>query len=135
MREHQSEVDERKVLWELKKGAQLSKEDVNNAMADPDIRPASLHSLEESSQPSFKLYFGPGFEDRLELEMEECVTLFHIVAFSEIFSSLAVILSLSIIGCSHRRRKLGYPTKNVAFGRTRLRFSTKFRLRQPHLAA
>jgi hypothetical protein len=42
-------------------------------MLDPDIRPALLHSLGESSQPSFQLYFGPGFEQRLELEMEEYV--------------------------------------------------------------
>ena len=78
-----NEIDESKVLWELEKGEQLTKEDIDKAMDHPDVRPSSLHSTaataaadEEGSaltshQPSFQLYFGPGFEERLELEMEE----------------------------------------------------------------
>jgi hypothetical protein len=41
-------------------------------MEDPDIKPVPLYSG-ESKKRSFgpQLYFGPGFEDRLEMEMEE----------------------------------------------------------------
>lgn len=72
--EKKGEVDETNMVWELKQGEQLTPEDIERSMADPDIRPASLlHGADESSHPSFQLYFGPGFEERLELEMDEYV--------------------------------------------------------------
>ena len=72
----EEEVNETKFL-ELREGEQLSKEDIERAMDHPDVRPSSLYAVEEESvskhQPSFQLYFGPGFEKRLEMEIEECV--------------------------------------------------------------
>lgn len=58
-------------LWELKPGEQLTQKDIETAMQDPEIRPNPIHTSGRSSQPSFQRYFGPGFEQRLELEMEE----------------------------------------------------------------
>ena len=65
------------MLWDLKPGEQLTTEDIEKAMKDPDIRPSPLHNLEKTSKPSVQLYFGPGFEERLELEMDEYVFFFH----------------------------------------------------------
>lgn len=64
-------MDDADVLGELRRGEQLSPSDVELAMDDPDIRPVPLHGVEKTSQPSVQLYFGPGFEERLELELEE----------------------------------------------------------------
>ena len=71
MMREKGQFDAMKTKWDLKEGEHLLPKDIEKAMEDPDIRPAPLHSLEESSQPTFQLYFGPGFEERLELEMEE----------------------------------------------------------------
>ena len=64
-------------LLELKEGEQLSASDIENAMNDSDIRPVSLYNApdSENAQKQFaaQLYFGPGFEDRLEMEMDELV--------------------------------------------------------------
>jgi hypothetical protein len=73
LQQNKKDYDETKVLWELKRGEQLTLQDIEKALADPDIKPAPLHSLDDSAQPPSQLYFGPGFEQRLELEMEECV--------------------------------------------------------------
>jgi hypothetical protein len=56
-------------------------------MDDPDIRPVPLHGVEKTSRPSVQLYFGPGFEERLELELEECV----IWLCPSLFDLLAVV--------------------------------------------
>ena len=58
---------------ELTGGDQLKKEDIENALANVDLN--SLYSsstidLGKSAKVT-QLYFGPGFEDRLELEMDE----------------------------------------------------------------
>jgi hypothetical protein len=59
-------------LWELPQGEQLTKEDIERAMEDPGIKPATVYGSEDvSGHSSIQLYFGPGWEDRLELEMEE----------------------------------------------------------------
>lgn len=64
-------------LWELPDGERLSKEDIERALNDPDIKPATIYGTETDpssssfSTSSVQLYFGPGWEDRLELEMEE----------------------------------------------------------------
>jgi len=54
---------------ELGDGEQLSVSDVKIALQDPEIKPATLFGGgEEKSSP--QLYFGPGFENRLEMELE-----------------------------------------------------------------
>jgi hypothetical protein len=59
-------------LWDLPKGEQLTLEDIERALQDPDIKPATVYGTEDLTGPSsIQLYFGPGWEDRLELEMEE----------------------------------------------------------------
>ena len=59
-------------LWEMPYGEQLSVDDIKLALQDPDIKPATVYSTEDSKiSSSVQLYFGPGWEDRLELEMEE----------------------------------------------------------------
>ena len=64
--------DQARSLWELPQGEQLSVRDIERAMEDPDIKPATVYGTEESkTSSSVQLYFGPGWEDRLELEMEE----------------------------------------------------------------
>jgi hypothetical protein len=69
----------------LPPGQQLSKEDIERALEDPDVKPSGIYSNAElidtnassgsgtllSGPSSIQLYFGEGFEDRLELEMEE----------------------------------------------------------------
>jgi len=60
-------------LLELTGGDQIAKENIDQALAEVDL--SSLYSssnidLGKSSKIA-QLYFGPGFEDRLELEMDE----------------------------------------------------------------
>ena len=68
-----NETDERALsLWELHPGELLSVRDIERALEDPDIKPATVYGTEDSkASSSIQLYFGPGWEDRLELEMEE----------------------------------------------------------------
>lgn len=61
------------MLPELSEGDQLSIQDIDRAISETSLR--SLYSssdgdIGKSSQIA-QLYFGPGFEDRLELELEE----------------------------------------------------------------
>ena len=78
----ESTDDDEENMEVLKPGEQLTPYDIEQALLDPNIRPAPLHSIsdeevEDSLDPknctSFQLYFGPGFEQRLELEMEAYV--------------------------------------------------------------
>jgi hypothetical protein len=64
------EVNETAITYELNEGEQLTEEDIARAMEDPDIQPAPLYSTGDTALGP-QLYFGPGFEDRLEMEMEE----------------------------------------------------------------
>ena len=59
--------------YELDPGEQLSEQDIQLAMKDPDVEPVPMYSVESKKNRSFgpQLYFGPGFEDRLEMEMDE----------------------------------------------------------------
>ena len=58
----------------MKRGEQLTPGDIEKALSHPEIKPVPLFSMEKSSTPpSFQLYFGKGFEERLELELEEYV--------------------------------------------------------------
>ena len=61
------------VLPELSEGDQLEKTDIDRAMADVDLKSLHCSSSVElgNSSKMTQLYFGPGFEDRLELEMDE----------------------------------------------------------------
>ena len=67
--------DDKGLLLELQEGEQLEVDDIEKAINDSTIRPVPLYSASDdvSSQPAVpaQLYFGPGFEDRLEMEMEE----------------------------------------------------------------
>ena len=68
-------MDERTILYELEPGEQLDRTEIEKAMNDPDIKPVAMYSAAGGSGASPKLaaqlYFGPGFEDRLEMELEE----------------------------------------------------------------
>ena len=58
--------------YELGPGEQLTEQDIQRAMDDPDIKPVPLYSVESKTRSlGPQLYFGPGFEDRLEMEMDE----------------------------------------------------------------
>lgn len=61
------------VLPELSEGDQLQKTDIDRAMVDVDLKSLHCSSSVElgNSSKMTQLYFGPGFEDRLELEMDE----------------------------------------------------------------
>ena len=61
---------------ELSDGEQLTVEDIQRALEHPDVRPVlqfggSQETGRQRHQP--QLYFGPGFESRLELELDELV--------------------------------------------------------------
>ncbi len=59
-------------LWELSGGEQLTVDDIKRALDDPDVKPATVYGGDDAkAASSVQLYFGPGWEDRLELEMEE----------------------------------------------------------------
>lgn len=74
-REEAGEVDETTILLELGPGEQLQESDIGDAMKDANIKPAALYSgvsgEEAPQKPAAQLYFGPGFEDRLEMELDE----------------------------------------------------------------
>jgi hypothetical protein len=67
--------DDKNLLLELHEGEQLGADDIEKAINDSTIRPVSLYSScdnESSKLPvAAQLYFGPGFEDRLEMELDE----------------------------------------------------------------
>lgn len=63
-------------ILELKPGQQLEPTDITRAMQDPTIRPVPLCGVANRNggdAPAPQLYFGPGFEHRLEMELEEFV--------------------------------------------------------------
>lgn len=74
-KEADGDVDERTILLELKKGEQLEKVDIDNAVNA--MRPAAMYttntSVAASQKPVAQLYFGPGFEDRVEVELDELI--------------------------------------------------------------
>lgn len=65
------EVNEAAALLELDPGEQLTEADILRAMEDPDIKPVPLYSSATNKKLGPQLYFGPGFEDRLEMELDE----------------------------------------------------------------
>ncbi len=66
-------------ILELGEGEQLEVEDIERALNDTSINSAPLYYASSSAlRPSNKvdghalqLYFGPGFEDRLEMELDQ----------------------------------------------------------------
>ena len=68
-------MDERSILLELFPEEQLAVSDIERAIEDPDIKPAAMHAAENTGEsfrkPAAQLYFGPGFEGRLEMELDE----------------------------------------------------------------
>ena len=63
---------------ELPPWEQLTVEEIQAALDDPDVKPAPLFPFDDNPNhgiclPNVQLYFGPGFEQRLELELEEYV--------------------------------------------------------------
>lgn len=67
------EINEAAVLLELDPGEQLEENDICRAMEDPDIKPVPLYSSATNKKLGPMLYFGPGFENRLEMEMDEMI--------------------------------------------------------------
>lgn len=89
VRNRRTEGDGEKVL-ELKKDEQLSASDIMKALEHPSLKPVPLHSgtgEDEKDNGSIlagvQLYFGPGFEERLEMEMEEYVAICNVVVFKK----------------------------------------------------
>lgn len=77
-KEEDLDFDERTILLELETDEQLTKMDIENAIEDPDIKPTAMYAFESTGGAYRKpivaqLYFGPGFEDRLEMELDEIV--------------------------------------------------------------
>jgi len=72
----------KETLLELNKGEQLCSTDIEKALGDASIKPVSLYSGSGEGQEEDKvsclagaqLYFGPGFEERLEMELDELVS-------------------------------------------------------------
>jgi hypothetical protein len=68
-RKAKGSVDETNILLELGKGEQLLPADIERAIKA--INPVPLYSAETEKKVEPQLYFGPGFEERLEMELEE----------------------------------------------------------------
>jgi hypothetical protein len=96
------EVDEREVPLDMKEGEQLEASDIKRAMQDPDIKPVPLYGVSQDSDKKQgpQLYFGPGFEDRLEMEMEEYVlekTLLILLLLSQSsWSAYCILLAFTL---------------------------------------
>lgn len=61
------------LLLELQRGEQLSLNDIEKAVNDSTVRPMPLYSAtdDKAQLAAAQLYFGPGFEERIEMEMDE----------------------------------------------------------------
>jgi hypothetical protein len=62
------------LVLELGPGEQLTKEDVEKALNDSTVVPKPLYNSSNSvldSKDAVQIYFGPGFEERIEMEMEQ----------------------------------------------------------------
>mmetsp|Transcript_19983 Transcript_19983/g.30254 ORF Transcript_19983/g.30254 Transcript_19983/m.30254 type:complete len:627 (-) Transcript_19983:341-2221(-) len=63
-------------VLEMGHNNQLTKEDIDKSLADSTIVAHPLYNAAESvvgSSAAAQIYFGPGFEDRIEFEMEEMI--------------------------------------------------------------
>ena len=71
---YNSETQNDEIILELGQGEQLSKQDIERALNDSSIGVKPLYSATNSvldDGSSIQLYFGPGFEDRIEMELEQ----------------------------------------------------------------
>jgi hypothetical protein len=62
------------MVLELGNGEQLTKEDIEKALNDSTVVPKPLYNSSNSvldSKDAVQIYFGPGFEERIEMEMEQ----------------------------------------------------------------
>jgi hypothetical protein len=62
------------IILELEPGEQLTKEDIEKALNDSTVGAKPLYCATNSvldKGSSIQLYFGPGFEDRIEMELEQ----------------------------------------------------------------
>lgn len=74
MRNHNQQNLEDDFILELPANEQLTKADVEKALLDSTIVPKPLYNSANSvldSTDAAQIYFGPGFEDRIEMEMEQ----------------------------------------------------------------
>ncbi len=65
---------EDEILMEMGPNDQLTKEDIHKALMDSTVVTKPLYNASESSlqaSAAAQIYFGPGFEDRIEMEMEQ----------------------------------------------------------------
>jgi len=68
--------DSEKLILELEYGEQLTDEDIERAVNDSTVAAKPLYCATNSvigKGPAIQLYFGPGFEDRIEMELEQMV--------------------------------------------------------------
>ena len=110
--------DDKNLLLELGEGEQLDAEDIEKAINDSTIRPVPLYSSLEtdSSHPvAAQLYFGPGFEDRLEMEMEESV-LWAVVCFVYDACKLRFISTRFFVGWYRERNENDCHQRSSKFG-------------------
>ena len=69
-----NEKQKRKIgVVEIPKGDMLQVVDIENAMKDADVKPSPIFESPAVGTVGTQLYFGPGFENRLEIELEEMV--------------------------------------------------------------
>jgi hypothetical protein len=62
------------MILQMKGGEQLTKEDINAALQDSTVVPKPLYTTSEhmlNDANATQLYFGPGFEERIEMEMDQ----------------------------------------------------------------
>jgi len=66
-------IDDEKMILELELGEQLTKEDIERALGDSTIGGKALYNAAHSvlDNASVQLYFGPGFEERIEMELDQ----------------------------------------------------------------
>lgn len=67
------DVNSRDLVLELVGDEQLTKEDIEEALNDTTVIPKPLYNASNSvlTSNAIQTYFGPGFEDRIEIEMEQ----------------------------------------------------------------
>ena len=62
------------IVLEMGSGGQLMQEDIENALSDSTVLPKSLYNASNSPLDTIdaaQIYCGPGFEERIEMEMEQ----------------------------------------------------------------
>ena len=95
-------LDEDKFVLELDEHEQLEIEDIVRALDDTSLNTAALYNSSNSPLTALhtaQLYFGRGFEERLELELDKYVvhwTLCKSICFSSIFFKCNIVITSPI---------------------------------------